>query len=125
MFERFGLSVCNARRQGDVDPSKKLLADTNKLIGNSCYGKIIMDKEKHSNVCYVEGDRNASVKMRSRLFRSAEEIDDNLYEVISAKAQVSSPLYFFCSITHHSSYSFIPQHQLLAVDALTNHHYSL
>ena len=32
-FEAFGESVSRARREGDVDPSKALLADTSKLIG--------------------------------------------------------------------------------------------
>jgi G:T-mismatch repair DNA endonuclease (very short patch repair protein) len=33
-FERFGYSVCDARREGDVDSSEALLADTSELIGS-------------------------------------------------------------------------------------------
>jgi hypothetical protein len=36
-FEHFGYSVCDARREGDVDSSKALLADTSKLIGMYFY----------------------------------------------------------------------------------------
>ena len=32
-FERFGTTVSDARREGDVDPSKALLADISKLVG--------------------------------------------------------------------------------------------
>ena len=32
-FEAFGESVSNSRREGDVDPSKSLLAETSKLVG--------------------------------------------------------------------------------------------
>ena len=35
----------DARRQGDSDPSKAILADTWKLEGNAAYGSTIMDQE--------------------------------------------------------------------------------
>ena len=37
-FQRFGESVSAARRNGDVDPDKSIIADTMKLLGNSAYG---------------------------------------------------------------------------------------
>ena len=87
-FRSFGESVSEARRLGDRDPDQELLATTSKLVGNSSYGKTITDKEKHRNVEYVEGDREASMKVRSRLFASMEEIDEEFYEVISFKRKV-------------------------------------
>ena len=38
-FRRFGDSVSAARRDGDADPDKAIIADTMKLLGNSGYGK--------------------------------------------------------------------------------------
>ena len=38
-FKQFGEQVSNARRQGDLDSSQSILADTFKLLGNSTYGK--------------------------------------------------------------------------------------
>ena len=38
-FRRFGESVSTARRAGDEDPDKAIIADTMKLLGNSGYGK--------------------------------------------------------------------------------------
>ena len=49
-FENFGKSVSDARRHGDSDSSKTLLADTSKLIVNSAYGKMITNKERHREV---------------------------------------------------------------------------
>ena len=37
-FKNFADEVSDARRTGDSDPSKSILADTFKLIGNSAYG---------------------------------------------------------------------------------------
>ena len=36
--------VTEARRSGDINKELKVIADTCKLIGNSAYGGIIMDK---------------------------------------------------------------------------------
>ena len=88
IFERFGLSVTEARRLGDVDTSKKLLADTHKLVGNSTYGKTITNKDKHRDVRYIEGHKNVSARIRSQRFCSAEEISEGLYETVSLKQKV-------------------------------------
>ena len=45
-FEKFGHTVTDARRTGDVDKSKSLLADTCKLIGKSSY-KIMFSFQKN------------------------------------------------------------------------------
>lgn len=48
----FAEEVSDARRRGDSDLRFEILADTMKLIGNSAYGSMIMNKEKHTNVTY-------------------------------------------------------------------------
>ena len=87
-FSEFGKFVSDARRRGDLDPDLELLATTNKLVGNSSYGKTITDKEKHRNVKYVQGDEVASQKVRSVKFISLEEIDNEFYEIITHKRKV-------------------------------------
>ena len=52
-FKPFGDAVSDARRAGDVDPSKVIIADTSKLTGNSGYGKTITNKERHRQVKHV------------------------------------------------------------------------
>ena len=47
-FKWFPEEVSNARRDGDSNPSLKQLGDTFKLKGNSFYGKMIKDLEKHT-----------------------------------------------------------------------------
>ena len=47
-FEKAGHRVSDARRQGDVDPDKSILAEMEKLFGNSYYGKTVTNKEKHT-----------------------------------------------------------------------------
>jgi hypothetical protein len=44
-FQQFADEVSDARRAGDVDTSKELIAETMKLFGNSAYGKTVTNKE--------------------------------------------------------------------------------
>ena len=46
IFEWFVDQVTEARRQGDVDKSKAILAEVFKLLGNSAYGKLIEALER-------------------------------------------------------------------------------
>ena len=46
-FQTFGEAVSDARRTGDADPNKKIIAKTNKLDGNSSYGKKVTNIETH------------------------------------------------------------------------------
>ena len=39
-FKQFGEQVSSAHRQGDLDSSQSILADTFKLLGSSAYGKV-------------------------------------------------------------------------------------
>lgn len=89
LYKTFGDSVSDARRGGDVDPDLALLADTSKLVGNSVYGKTITDKERHKNVVYVSGEKEASLRIKRDNFLSLEEIADEFYEIITRKNKVS------------------------------------
>ena len=103
-FKRFGDSVSDARRQGDVDPSKQLLADTNKLIGNSSYGKLITNKDKHRKISYLIGHSEISTKLSRASFDSLEELDDDgLYELSEYKRHVS--LSFIIKISRQNYFS--------------------
>jgi hypothetical protein len=46
-FQKFGDNISDARRAGDSDPEKKIVAETHKLDGNSSYGKTVTNKETH------------------------------------------------------------------------------
>ena len=60
MFQTFGEAVSDARRAGDADPNKNIIAETNKLDGNSSYGKTVTNKERHTDVIYCK-DRYMSI----------------------------------------------------------------
>ena len=98
LFRRFGDSVTAARRAGDADPRLKLVADTNKLIGNSAYGKLCQDKTKHKAVSYSTCSKTASDAIRSGLFHSLNIIDDDVFEISCFKKRVSCILRHFLSL---------------------------
>jgi len=86
-FEQFGLNVSEARRAGDSDPSKAVLGKTQKLHGNSSYGRCLTNKEKHCDVRYC--NRSEVTKLiNSRVFHRLNIITDNLYEVECLKKSV-------------------------------------
>ena len=90
-FREFGDAVSDARRKGDADPAKAIIADTMKLIGNSSYGKTITNKDMHTNV-KVCNDEEASKYVNEPLFRDMDEIGQNLYEVSMAKKTIKQDL---------------------------------
>ena len=106
LFKEFGESVSQARREGDADPNKKILADTSKLIGNSCYGKTIVNKDKHRDVDYIEGHSEASDLISSPRFESLVDLSfldsdsssgedsDGFYEASLFKNKVTFPFLF-------------------------------
>ena len=56
-FKQFGEQVSNARRQGDLDSSQSILADTFKLLGNSAYGKSLTKIAKHRDIHYITSEQ--------------------------------------------------------------------
>lgn len=86
-FQNFVRDVSNARRKGDVDPSKSILADTRKLEGNSAFGSTIMDKEKFQTLKYVRGEGCAMRKINEPCFRRLTPLfeEEELYEIESYK----------------------------------------
>ena len=102
LFKKFGASVTAARRAGDADPSLKLVADTNKLIGNSAYGKLCQDKSKHKNVTYSSNSKKASTAVRSKFFHSLNPLDDDTFEISSFKRRVSFKFSLSLASSHPS-----------------------
>ena len=87
-FRKFQDEVTTARRRGDLDASKSIIADTMKLIGNSGYGSMIMDKEKHQQIKYAIGERKASILVNDKSFKKLTILDNDLYEVECAKRRI-------------------------------------
>ena len=62
--------MSTARREGDSDPAKSAIPETAKLVGNFCFGKTIVDKDRHKRVLYVDGHAAASKFVSSSNFGS-------------------------------------------------------
>ena len=90
-FQRFGESVSAARRNGDVDPDKSIIADTMKLLGNSAYGKTVTNVDKHRDVRYCT-EVGTSRLISNKRFRQLDVVTDDAYEVTSSKARVTYDL---------------------------------
>ena len=86
-FQTFADEVSDARRIGDSDPSKSIIADTSKLIGNSAYGCMLKNKEKYRNIKYAD-DSDTGLLVNDPFFRDLNPISDNCYEVEMAKKSI-------------------------------------
>lgn len=73
-FRRFVHDVSDARRVGDEDSTKSIIADTRKLEGNSAFGSTIMDQEKFQNVIYVKGEGPAMLQANLPQFKKTHSI---------------------------------------------------
>ena len=87
----FMTQVAQARLDGDRDNDKALIAETMKLIGNSSYGKLITNKEKHHDIVYVNESENGTEIMDEH-FYNLTELPDGYYEVEKTKKKINLDL---------------------------------
>ena len=88
IFPWFVEQVTEARRTGDVEKSKALLADIFKLLGNSGYGKLIEALERQTNVIYTKDEKVVDRALRSAYFSDLDEIGE-AYELESRKPRIT------------------------------------
>ena len=92
-FQNFGDSVSAARRAGDADPDKAIIADTMKLLGNSAYGKTVTNVDRHRDVTYcTEVGTSLSLLIGNKRFRQLDVVTDDANEITSSKARVTYDL---------------------------------
>jgi len=91
-FQEFVQEITHARREGDrlvnENGTGSVLSDTMKLIGNSAFGSMIMNKAKHKKIYYVKGHEDASKAVNDDLFENLTEIGGEYYEVESFKPRI-------------------------------------
>ena len=90
-FQNFGDSVSAARRAGDTDPAKAIIADTMKLLGNSAYGKTVTNVDRHRDIKYST-EVGTSALVNNKRFRQLDVVAEDAYEVTSSKARVTYDL---------------------------------
>jgi hypothetical protein len=83
-FKRFTQQVTTDRRDGD-----ELLANVSKLIGNSAYGSLLLDKSRHTDVLYVSGRHEACLKANEPRYKSMTELDDDQFEIEMSKKKIA------------------------------------
>ena len=88
-FRAFTKEVAEARREGDRDDSMSIIGDTMKLVGNSAYGSSIMNKEKHTNIKYVQNLHSATVRVNDPFFKKLTELNYNCFEVETFKKRIT------------------------------------
>ena len=81
--------VTEARRRGDAYSDEAIMAIIQKLIGNSAYGSLLLDKSKDQRCFYVEGCYKAKLKINDPRFVNASNLDADLYEIVHAKTRVT------------------------------------
>jgi hypothetical protein len=87
-FREFGGMVTDARREGDKGGDSSVIPNTMKLIGNSGYGSLLINKMLHTNTRYVEGETNATRMVNSPRFKKMCPLPEELYEVESSKSRI-------------------------------------
>ena len=97
-FKWFPEEVSSARRAADQDKNKRQLGDTAKLKGNSFYGKMIENLEKHMNTKFTTNEKLIDNIFRSPFFEDLEEINEGVFEVRQRKKQVTIIRPYQCGI---------------------------
>ena len=79
-FKVFADKVTDARRRGDLDPESDILANSFKLIGNSAYGRVTMDKRKQTHTHFVSANHATKLINETR-FRACRPVGGDIYEI--------------------------------------------
>ena len=90
-FQNFGDSMSAARRAGDADPDKAIIADTMKLLGNSGYGKTVTNIDRHREVKYCT-EVGTSSHINNNRFRQLDVVTEDAYEITSNKVRLTYDL---------------------------------
>ena len=80
-------SAVNAHREGDENPNSSVVAETMKLLANSSYGYQIMDRSRHTVAKHLNDEKTHGA-INTKLFKRLDHINDQLYEVQLAKAEI-------------------------------------
>ena len=87
-FSSFIDTVTKNRIMGDEDKDKAIIGDTYKLISNSSYGSILINKTKHCNVKYMKDTGKVAKLINSSNFKHMENMSNGIFEVEMYKRKV-------------------------------------
>ena len=86
-FRKFSDNISEARRAGDADQEKRIVAETRKLDGNSSYGKTVTNKERHTDVIYYQ-EHQVSRYLVDPSFRRCSQLRAKTFEVEMSKKTI-------------------------------------
>ena len=87
LFQQLSQSAVDARKQSDENSNRNVVAETKKLPDNSSYGYQIKDRSRHTVTKHLI-DKKTHVAIISELFKELVQVNNLLYEVELAKAQI-------------------------------------
>ncbi|CEG46762.1 chromodomain protein, putative [Plasmopara halstedii] len=91
--------VSEARREGDADEDKAMIAEMMKLIGNSAFGRSGMDKGKHKETKYKSCDGSISSIVEQKRFYDVEELGDSFKITLKKKCmKLNDPIHLSIAI---------------------------
>ena len=79
-FRKFRDNISDARQTRDIDPNKKIVAETKKLEGNSSYGKRMTNKERQTEVLYCQ-EHQVNRHLVDSSFRRCNKLDEKTFEL--------------------------------------------
>ena len=86
-FTRFVQAAVDTRRKGNEIRNSSVVAETMKLLANSSYGCQILDRSRHTVTKYLSEEKTHATT-NSKLFKRPGNVNNPLYEVELAKAQI-------------------------------------
>ena len=87
-FTSFIETVTENRLLGDRHKDKTIIGDTYKLLSNSAYGSVYINKTKHCNIKYLDNKEKAVKMINSSNFKNLDIITNSVYEVEMYKNQI-------------------------------------
>ena len=84
-FKSF-IDTVTMHRIRDQNPDKAITGDTCKLLSNSSYGSVLMDRSKHTHTRYMYN--KVTQMINSSNFKSLDELNNRIFEVESYKKTI-------------------------------------
>ena len=98
-FNNFVQRAVNARREGDENSNSSVVTETMNLLANSSYSYQFMDRSRYTATNYLNEEKTQGA-IHTKLFKRLDYINDQLYEVELAKAEIEhkEPIFVGCFI---------------------------
>ena len=96
-FSSFMTQIAQCHLEGDRDKDKALIVEMSKLIGNSSYGRMITNKEKHHDIVYVD-QSEIRTEIIDNHFYDMTELPDGYYKVEKTKKKINLDLPIHISV---------------------------